>query len=387
MAVAEIGVDGNVEVSTPTLEQITEAQVTQGENIEKTMGHQGGTARGARSVPSTKAALRLHCEQKCKAAGHCGTGATSSAQHPSCAMGCSASQHTGSVSECKATCHTNDNTCKKWNLGGITQYNCGECSGGSGFAEVQDCLDGCHFGFPASCEDSCAKAGHCCTGATSSAQHPSCAMGCQAARHTGSVSECKATCHTNDNTCKKWNLGGITQYNCGECSGGCGLAEVQECLDGCEFGWISMSSKKAALRAAKKLAEKKRAKKKLLKASVKILTDARILTCEDSCAKAGHCCTGATSSAKHPSCAMGCQAARHTGSVSECKATCHTNDNTCNWNLGGMTQDNCGECSGGCGKAEVQECLDGCEFGFGSSMSFMVAAQNPQRFWNCKLSK
>ena len=28
MAVAEIGVDGNVEVSTPTLEQITEAQVS-----------------------------------------------------------------------------------------------------------------------------------------------------------------------------------------------------------------------------------------------------------------------------------------------------------------------------------------------------------------------
>jgi len=209
MAVAEIGVDGNVEVSTPTLEQITEAQVTQGENIEKTMGHQRGTARGARSVPSTKAL-------------------------------------------------------------------------------------------------------------------------------------------------------------------------------------------KAALRAAKKLATIKSAKKKLLKASVKILTDARILTCEDSCAKAGHCCTGDTSSAQHPSCAMGCQAARHTGSVSECKATCLTNDNKCIWNLGGIPQDNCGECSGGCGLAEVQECLDGCEFGFGSSMYFRAPktasgeekspAQKSQRFWNCKLS-
>jgi len=254
MAVAEIGVDGNVEVSTPTLEQITEAQVTQGENIEKTMGHQGKGGKGKKAAPSAP-----NCEQKCKAAGYCCTGATSSARHPSCAMGCSASQHTGSVSECKATCHKNTKTCD-WNLAGIPQNNCGGCPGCAtsdcGFAEVQDCLDGCDFGFPASCEDSCAKAGHCCTGATSSAKHPSCAMGCQAARHTGSVSECKATCRTNDNTCD-WKLGGIEQNNCGECSGGCGFPNVQECLDGCEFGFgSSMSSKAARARSAAKKRKK-----------------------------------------------------------------------------------------------------------------------------------
>ena len=145
-----------------------------------------------------------HCDQKCKAAGHCCTGATSSDQHPSCAMGCKVSQLTGSVSECKVTCNKNDNTCN-WNLGGIPQNNCGTCPGGCGFPKVQDCLDGCEFGFPASCEDSCAKAGHHCVGATSSFQHPSCAMGCTISQHTESVNDCKATCRKNDNICN-WNI-------------------------------------------------------------------------------------------------------------------------------------------------------------------------------------
>jgi len=189
--------------------------------------------------PSPPSPPSDHCEQKCKAAGHCCTGATSSAQHPSCAMGCEVSQHTGSVSECKATCQKNDHTCN-WNLGGIPQNNCGSCPGGCGFPKLQDCMDGCEFGFPASCEDSCAKAGHYCVGATSSFQHPSCAMGCTISQHTESVNECQATCRKNDNTCN-WKIAGIPQNNCGSCPKGNPLG-VQECLDGCKFGFGSSLS-------------------------------------------------------------------------------------------------------------------------------------------------
>ena len=180
-----------------------------------------------------------HCDQKCKAAGHCCTGATSSDQHPSCAMGCAIAKHTGSASGCKATCNKNDNTCN-WNLGGIPQYNCGSCPGGCGYPKVQDCLDGCEFGFPASCEDSCAKAGHYCVGATSSFQHPSCAMGCTIAKHTGSVSDCEATCRKNDNTCD-WSIAGIPQNNCGSCPKG-NPSGVSGCLAGCKFGFGSSMS-------------------------------------------------------------------------------------------------------------------------------------------------
>ena len=46
----------------------------------------------------------------------------------------------------------------------------------------------------ATCEDKCATAGHCCVGANSGCQKPSCAMGCIAADHTTSEAACNATC-------------------------------------------------------------------------------------------------------------------------------------------------------------------------------------------------
>ena len=46
----------------------------------------------------------------------------------------------------------------------------------------------------ASCEDKCATAGHCCVGASSGCQKPSCAMGCLAADYTASEAACNATC-------------------------------------------------------------------------------------------------------------------------------------------------------------------------------------------------
>jgi hypothetical protein len=44
------------------------------------------------------------------------------------------------------------------------------------------------------CEAKCNVAGHCCVGAGSSCQKPSCAMGCLAAAHTASEAACNASC-------------------------------------------------------------------------------------------------------------------------------------------------------------------------------------------------
>lgn len=91
-----------------------------------------------------------------------------------------------------------------------------------------------------SCEDKCASAGHCCSGGDSSFQHPSCAMGCIVSKHTGSVDECQAKCLENDNTCDHWYSGGEEFRNCNECPSGCDASGgVQECLDGCTYGFSS----------------------------------------------------------------------------------------------------------------------------------------------------
>lgn len=86
---------------------------------------------------------------------------------------------------------------------------------------------------PATCEERCAAAGHCCAGAVSSWQHPSCAMGCTIAKHTESVSDCEGVCHANDNTCG-WSIAGIDMNNCLHCPSGCDAsAGVDECIEGC----------------------------------------------------------------------------------------------------------------------------------------------------------
>ena len=46
----------------------------------------------------------------------------------------------------------------------------------------------------ANCEDKCVTAGHCCVGANSGCQKPSCAMGCLAADYPTSEATCNATC-------------------------------------------------------------------------------------------------------------------------------------------------------------------------------------------------
>lgn len=89
---------------------------------------------------------------------------------------------------------------------------------------------------PTTCEGWCTDAGHCCVGAVSSYNHPSCAMGCFIAKNTKSVEECKSTCLANDKTCT-WKIGGQTMSNCQSCPSGCSAAGgVDECLFGCEHG-------------------------------------------------------------------------------------------------------------------------------------------------------
>lgn len=79
--------------------------------------------------------------------------------------------------------------------------------------------------------------GHCCKGAISSWQHPSCAMGCAIARHTSTVSECESACHAHDNVCK-WSIAGMEMNNCEVCPDGCDAQDgVVECLEGCRHSF------------------------------------------------------------------------------------------------------------------------------------------------------
>ena len=88
---------------------------------------------------------------------------------------------------------------------------------------------------PSSCEQGCVDAGHCCTGMSSSYNHPSCAMGCAFGKVTSSVLACKSACHTADNKCT-WTLKNLSGNNCVNCPHGCDASDgVQECLQGCEF--------------------------------------------------------------------------------------------------------------------------------------------------------
>jgi len=90
---------------------------------------------------------------------------------------------------------------------------------------------------PATCEERCVADGHCCTGAISSWQHPSCAMGCTIARHTSTVSECESTCHAHDSVCE-WSIAGVEMNNCEKCPNGCDAQDgVDECLEGCRHSF------------------------------------------------------------------------------------------------------------------------------------------------------
>jgi hypothetical protein len=88
------------------------------------------------------------------------------------------------------------------------------------------------------CEAQCKAAGHCCEGAVSSYNHPSCAMGCaMVAAGAKSVAECKAACVGGDNTCA-WHAYGIDFNNCENCPKGCDASDgVSECELGCELAF------------------------------------------------------------------------------------------------------------------------------------------------------
>jgi hypothetical protein len=111
------------------------------------------------------------------------------------------------------------------------------------------------------CQARCLDAGHCCVGATSACQLPSCAMGCTVAGRTQSVAECKAICkgaadpssgctfvvpspageyHKPEDkwanqTMQMCNNGPILANGtqCSSCGGG---RPGPECEQGCEFG-------------------------------------------------------------------------------------------------------------------------------------------------------
>eukprot|EP01062_Namystynia_karyoxenos_P041340 TRINITY_DN3012_c0_g1_i1.p1 TRINITY_DN3012_c0_g1~~TRINITY_DN3012_c0_g1_i1.p1 ORF type:complete len:779 (+),score=206.78 TRINITY_DN3012_c0_g1_i1:113-2449(+) len=93
---------------------------------------------------------------------------------------------------------------------------------------------------PATCDGWCLSAGHCCKGAVSSFQHPSCSMGCFIAQHAASEAECEAQCRKADNTCA-WSYAGKDMNNCDSCpkvgERECSAADgVEECLFGCKHG-------------------------------------------------------------------------------------------------------------------------------------------------------
>jgi len=93
-------------------------------------------------------------------------------------------------------------------------------------------------------------------------------------------------------------------------------------------------------------------------------------SCEEKCAKAGHCCTGDVSSFRHPSCEMGCSVSKYVRSIDECQAKCFDNDDSCSWGFGPYSFTNCGDCPSGCDASSgVQECLEGCVIGFSSPLT------------------
>jgi len=88
-----------------------------------------------------------------------------------------------------------------------------------------------------SCEQRCAAAGHCCVGATSGWQHPSCAQGCIVAQHTASLAACEAACDAADGKCN-WKIDSIQMTNCQSCPSTCCNAVVaDECRQGCGFAF------------------------------------------------------------------------------------------------------------------------------------------------------
>ena len=86
------------------------------------------------------------------------------------------------------------------------------------------------------CEQRCAAAGHCCVGATSGYQQPSCAQGCLVGKQTKNLAACDAACAAAAGKCS-WDLPNGTQMsNCGSCpSTCCNPVVANECQQGCSF--------------------------------------------------------------------------------------------------------------------------------------------------------
>ena len=91
-----------------------------------------------------------------------------------------------------------------------------------------------------SCEDQCKAEGHCCEGAVSSYQHPSCAMGCLMATSGGAkdLDECEAGCQSADGQCEYKFKGSLELQMCESCPKGCDASDgVGECLEGCRLAF------------------------------------------------------------------------------------------------------------------------------------------------------
>jgi hypothetical protein len=88
------------------------------------------------------------------------------------------------------------------------------------------------------CEAECVKEGHCCTGTTSSYNHPSCAMGClMAAAGASTLAECEAGCQATDGKCES-TFKDLALHTCGECPKGCDASDgAGECLEGCRLAF------------------------------------------------------------------------------------------------------------------------------------------------------
>jgi len=103
------------------------------------------------------------CEARCASEGYCSSGSsdsgtTSSAQHPSCVMGCKMAkefyemanewEELGRVTEdCQAKCRSNDNTCGPFDIAGEEAFNCADNPAGCHeHPTIKDCYDGCTWG-------------------------------------------------------------------------------------------------------------------------------------------------------------------------------------------------------------------------------------------------
>ena len=88
------------------------------------------------------------------------------------------------------------------------------------------------------CEQRCAAAGHCCVGATSGYQQPSCAQGCLVGKQTKTLEACDAVCAAAVGKCS-WDLPNGTQMtNCQSCpSTCCNPVVANECQQGCSFAF------------------------------------------------------------------------------------------------------------------------------------------------------